>query len=588
MHHRGPEGDGFYFDDNAALGHKRLSIIDLSSAASQPFTSQDRYHLVYNGEIYNYRELRLELEKLNFVFTTVSDTEVLLASYIIYGKDCVKHLDGMFAFAIWDSGEKKLFAARDRFGEKPFYYYYDGEQLLFASEIKAFWKMQIQKEVNLSLLYNFLAIGYTSNPADPQETFFQNIHSLPAASSLSYSLSGRELMIEKYWQIYPETDLDISETQAREKLYHLLQQSVARRMRSDVSVGTSLSGGLDSSAIAALCSNVHNEPYSHKCFTAVFEGFEKDERKYAEKVSRKFGLQHYLTTITEEEVPALMEKVMKQNDEPFSSASPLAQYKVFALAKENGVKVILDGQGADETLAGYHKYFRWFWQELYRNRKLGSSGELIAAHKLGVRQEFDWKQKLAASLPHLASALWQQRQSKKAFNNPMFNRDFAFTHKRDLYYSLPATPDLNGALYFNSFVNGLDELLRLADRNSMAHSLEVRLPFLQHELVEFIFSLPAHFKIRNGWTKWLLRDSMKEFLPPEITWRKDKTGYEPPQKKWMENSSVRDAIREARQKLADENILDSSMLQKQIRPHDAHEAGTADWKFWSAAYLFES
>jgi asparagine synthase (glutamine-hydrolysing) len=586
LEHRGPEGEGYFIENNVALAHKRLCIIDLSEKAAQPFVYMNRYHLIHNGEIYNYRELRSDLKKKNYHFATGSDTEVLAASFAEYGKDCLHYLDGMFAFAIWDVEEKRLFAARDRFGEKPFFYYYDGEQLLFASEIKAFWRMNIEKEVNLSMLYNFLAIGYTSNPGDPQETFYHNINKLPAASSLSYSLHTTELIIEKYWQIFPEPDHNISEEYATERFFQLLGDSVKKRMRSDVPVGTSLSGGLDSSAIVALSNQVHDEPYSHKCFTAVFEGFERDERKYAEIVSKKFNLEHFTTTIKVEEVPQLMQSVMLHNDEPISSSSPLAQYKVFALAKENGVKVILDGQGADETLGGYHKYYRWYWQELYRKNKLSSSGEVAAAHTLGVEQKFDAKQKMAAAFPHLASALWQSRQIKSASNNEIFDRDFAFTNKRNLYYSLPATPDLNGVLYYNSFVNGLEELLRMADRNSMAHSIEVRLPFLQHELVEFLFTLPPHFKIRNGWTKWLLRNSMKEILPDSITWRKDKTGYEPPQKNWMKDEKVREAIHSSKQMLVSKQILNKSILQKQVRPHDAHEAGPGEWKFWSASFLF--
>lgn len=588
LHHRGPEGDGFYFEENVALAHKRLCIIDLSENAAQPFVYMGRYHLVYNGEIYNYRELRTQLQKKGFHFHTVSDSEVLVACYAAYGKNCLDHFDGMFAFAIWDSLEKTLFAARDRFGEKPLFYYYDGEQLLFASEIKAFWRMDIEKEVNLSLLYNFLSIGYTSNPSDPQETFFYNINKLPAASSFSYSLITKELLIEKYWQVYPEINHTITEQEATEQFTELLKVAVTKRMRSDVPLGTSLSGGLDSSSIVALCNEVLDEPYSHKCFTAVFEGFDKDERKFAELVSGKFGLEHFTTTIEASEVPSLMQSIMLHNDEPVISGSPLAQYKVFALAKDHGIKVILDGQGADEILGGYHKYYRWYWQELYRKNKLTKSGELAAAKSIGIQQDFGFMQKMAASFPEFASALWQSRQIRMAHKNRLLNREYAYTNKRNLYYTLPATSDLNGALYFNTFVYGLEDLLRMADRNSMAHSVEVRLPFLQYGLVEFLFTLPPSFKIHDGWSKWILRNAMKNKLPDEITWRRDKTGYEPPQKKWMEDKNVKEAIYAAKQKLVSEKILDEKVLLKQIRPHDAHVAGSGEWKFWSAAFLFNA
>jgi asparagine synthase (glutamine-hydrolysing) len=277
---------------------------------------------------------------------------------------------------------------------------------------------------------------------------------------------------------------------------------------------------------------------------------------------------------------------MQHQEEPIASASPLAQYQVYGLARQNGVTVLLDGQGADEVLAGYHKYYRWWWQYLYRRGKLHRSGELKAARALGVTEPFNVKNKLAALLPHFADGILQSRKAKQAFHHPDLENDWAFRHKQQLYYSLPATPDLNGALYFNTFVHGLEELLRLADRNSMAHSVEVRLPFLSHELVTFLFTLPPHFKIHQGWTKWLLRQSVASKLPHEIVWRKDKVGFEPPQKQWMQSKGVQEAVFAAKQTLVNQGILNAVVLQKKIQPHEAHAAEKRDWKYWSAAYLF--
>jgi asparagine synthase (glutamine-hydrolysing) len=587
LSHRGNDDEGIYVKQHLAFGHKRLSIIDLSRKASQPFFYHDRYVLVYNGEIYNYRELKEELLAKGFAFTTQSDTEVVAAAFAAYGKNCLQHFDGMFAFAIWDQKEEKLFAARDRMGEKPFFYYFDGEQFLFASEMKALWKMGIRKEVNLSMLYNFISIGYTGNPSDPQETFYQNIHKLPASGLLNYCFHKKELSVEKYWQVFPEVDHNISEAEATEKFIHLLSDSVQKRTRSDVAVGTSLSGGLDSSTIVALCNELAGPSYAHKCFTAAFPGFEKDETKYARQVAEQFNLEHHLSEIKPGELVSLMERMMYFQEEPVSSSSPLAQFKVFEAAKANGVTVLLDGQGADEILAGYTKYFGWYWQELFRNKKLQTSGELKAARSLGIEHPFGYKHKLAALFPELVSAIWQGKKSRTAHSHPDLNREFAFSHKRDLYYSLPSSPDLNGALYFNSFVYGLEELLRLADRNSMAHSVEVRLPFLQHKLVEFMFTLPPGFKIKNGWSKWLLRSSIENKLPAEIVWRKDKTGFEPPQKIWMQDEKLQSSIMEAKNLLVDEKILAPSVLKKKIQPHDTHVADGRDWKYWSASFLFQ-
>ncbi|HET7897041.1 MAG TPA: asparagine synthase C-terminal domain-containing protein, partial [Flavisolibacter sp.] len=325
-----------------------------------------------------------------------------------------------------------------------------------------------------------------------------------------------KITTERYWQVFVEVDTSISEAQATQTFEQLFQKSIQRRLRSDVSIGTSLSGGLDSSAIVAFCSREESLHYTHRCFTASFAGFDKDETAHAAQVAKQFGLQHLTTTIDEHEVVDLMQTVSAQQEEPFLSASVLVQYKVFELAKQHGVTVLLDGQGADEILGGYHKYYKWWWQELYRQKQLRKSGELRAARALGVKEPFGLHHKLAALLPEFSASLLQGRKAKQAFRHPDLNRDFAFENKRNLYYSTPSSFDLNGALYYNTVVNGLEELLRFADRNSMAHSVEVRLPFLYHPLVEFLFTLPPHFKIHQGWTKWLLRKTMENKLPNEI------------------------------------------------------------------------
>jgi len=588
LRHRGPEGEGVYLslEGTAALGHRRLCIIDTSAAAAQPMAFGGHYHISYNGELYNYLELRAELKAKGHTFSTQSDTEVVLAAYAEWGRDCLQRFDGMFSFALWDEKKKELFAARDRFGEKPFFYHYDGKQLLFASEIKALWAMGVLKEVNRAMLYNFLTIGYTGNPYDPAETFYEGVQKLPAASYLIYTPATGELTIEKYWQVYTEVDNSISEREAIERFTQLLTTSVERRLRSDVPIGTSLSGGLDSSAIVAFCDKVGGQHYTHQCFTASFPGFKRDELPYAAAVAKQYRLEHHIVEIKDEEIAALVEKVMAHQEEPFSSASPLAQYKVYEAAKQQGVTVLLDGQGADEVLGGYHKYYKWYWSELYRQRKLGRSGELTTARKLGIKVPFGLKEKGAALFPHLAASLLQSSRSKKAGSHPDLDREFIAANHQQFYYSMPAHFDLNGALHYNTFTNGLEELLRLADRNSMAHSTEVRLPYLSHELVAFLFTLPPHYKIHDGWTKWLLRKSAEPLLPLEITWRKDKIGFEPPQKAWMQHHDTEAAIQEGKQALVHQGVLDKRALHKKLQPHEAHAAEGMDWKYWTAALLF--
>jgi len=576
--HRGPDGEGQWVNarGSIALGHRRLSIIDLSDAGNQPMHYLSRYTIIHNGEIYNYIELKEELYKKGYRFQSQTDTEIIAAAYDCWEDECVEYFDGMFAFAIWDEEDEVLFAARDRFGEKPFFYHYANGQFLFASEMKALWAAGVEKTQNLKMLFNFITIGYTDNPDIPGETFFENIFKLPPANRLSFSVHSNELSIDEYWMVDQETvNKTIRDDDAIEQFNHLFNISVKRRLRSDVAIGTSLSGGLDSSSIAAIANPL-------TAFTSVFPGFEKDESVFAKKIVEKFNLQHFTSEIKEEDLVKNFEKICFHQEEPFGSASVLAQYKVFALAKEHNVKVLLDGQGADEILAGYHKYYKWYWQELFRKMKLYRSGELKAAKENGIRESFGFKNMVAAWIPDFASVVLERQYLLHAIRQEDLTKEFVRLQSKEAYYSTPDYYNLNGALYFNTFTHGLEELLRYADRNSMAHGREVRLPFLSHELVEFLFTLPSKFKIRSGWTKWLLRESMKEKLPNEIVWRKDKVGFEPPQKKWMQHKAVQQMIIDAKTKLVAEKILKPEVLNKKIQPHDAHAADSYDWRYLTA------
>jgi asparagine synthase (glutamine-hydrolysing) len=588
LSHRGPQYEQYWQSYNVAFGHARLCIIDVDQRSNQPFHYLNRYHIVHNGELYNYLEIKKELQNKGYPFSTESDTEVIVAAYDAYKKDCLQSFDGMFAFAIWDEQEQILFAARDRFGEKPFFFFYNDEKLLFASEIKSLLVAGVEKQVNESMLYNYLTVGYTANPFNPQETFYQNISKLPAASFLEYKIATNELSIEKYWTPYIDENKNISADEAVEQFKALFRESIRKRLRSDVAIGTSLSGGLDSSSIVAMCSQQASQNYTHKCFTAGFPGFDKSEEQYASVVAKQFGLNHHLVTIDESALLQDLDKIMWHQEEPVNSSSVLAQYKVYQAAKQNGVTVLLDGQGADEILAGYHKYYKWWWQQLYAEKKLKKSGELAAAQTLGVQEKFGLKNKAMALLPHFSMAMLQSRKEKEAARQGDLNKEFINLHKKNFYYTTPLESTLNSALYFNTFVYGLEELLHYADRNSMAHAVEVRLPFLNHQLVEFLFTLPAHLKIKEGWTKWLLRKAMEDILPKEIVWRKDKIGFEPPQKQWMQNSQVQDRIRASKKILVENNILSSAVLNKPIRPADANAVENNDWRYWSASYLFAS
>jgi asparagine synthase (glutamine-hydrolysing) len=586
LSHRGPDGQQQWHnsDRTAYMGHCRLAIIDLSSAAAQPMHYLERYTIIHNGEIYNYIELKDELEKKGYRFTTRSDTEVILAAFDHWDDECVEHFDGMFSFAIWDNEEKELFAARDRFGEKPFYYHLKDGALYFASEMKALWAAGIPRIPNLKMLFNFITIGYTDNPAQPEETFYDGISRLPAASRLYFAPATRELIVEKYWDIDIDKETRImKDDDAMEQFMALFTTSVNRRLRSDVSIGTSLSGGLDSSAICSVINATTVSASSFSTFTASFPGFDKDEIMYARKVAESFKLPNHIVNVSAHGLADEWQTLCRQQEEPIGSAGIYAQYKVFELAKSEGVKVLLDGQGADETLAGYHKYYKWYWQELFQQRKLTKSRELQAARSIGVNEEFTFKNVIASLFPDLAAVILERRYLTYALKQEDLKPEFVRHQSQEAYYMAPDFNNLNSRLYFNTCVHGLEELLRYADRNSMAHGRETRLPFLSHELVEFIFSLPAQFKIRDGRTKWLLRKSMQGKLPDEITWRSDKTGFEPPQKNWMQNDRIVEMIRAAKNKLVQEKILKEEVMNKPVHASDAFEVNPFDWRYFAAA-----
>ena len=586
--HRGPDGEGQWLDPDgsAGLGHRRLSIVDLSAAGAQPMNYLDRYMVVHNGEIYNHPELRSFLQSKGYGFSSRTDTELIPAAYDYYGSGCVAHFEGMFAFALWDRQERILFLARDRFGEKPLFLYQDETQLLFASEMKALWAAGIKKEINHPMLFNFITIGYTQNPADPTETFYNRITKLPARSWFRYDTRTGHKETHPYWDPRPAADRTATDISILEEFDSLLSASVSRRLRSDVPVGTSLSGGLDSSAIAAHIRRLPGAPLQFPTFSAVFPGFEKDESAFIRQVMQHVNLTNFTTTPTAADLLNDLPRLAAQQEEPFQSASIYAQYRVYALAADHRIKVLLDGQGADELLAGYLKYYPWYWRELSRSNRKLLAAELTAARQSGVPGPWTWKHRLAAMLPDSAARFQKRNRLARQRANPDLAKDFVRVSGIS-YYDLPHGNRLNDVLYYNALINGMEELLRYADRNSMAHGVEIRLPFLDHRLAEFLFSLPAHFKIRDGWTKWLLRMNTRTLLPPEIVWRKDKTGYEPPQQSWMSGKTLRDSTWEARRSLVKKGILDQTVLQKKIQPMGAHAAENYDWRYLVTAACFD-
>jgi asparagine synthase (glutamine-hydrolysing) len=582
--HRGPDGDHYWLDNESCIGfaHRRLSIIDLSNLGDQPMHYMDRYVLIFNGEIYNYIELKERLLSKGYKFNSESDTEVLLALYDDKKEKCLDELDGMFAFALYDIHEKKVFLARDRFGEKPFYYCFHNKVLYFASEMKSFWAAGVPKTTNGEMLYNYLASGFLENPFDKKQTFYSNIYRLPAAHFSTFTIDNLSVEPKRYWSI----DLNIQNhsidlNTAQQTFKELFFTSVNRRLRSDVPLGSSLSGGLDSSLVVSVMDQMDREKnIERKTFSAQFPHFRKDESRYQHLVIEHTHVEPHFVYPSEQSILANLDKVIYHQEEPFGSASINIQYEVFELAKKNGVTVLLDGQGADEVLAGYHYYYSTFFSSLKRNNKKLHTTEWKAYQELHLTNEIntilrnDWTQKMKELIP---------RSVKNTLKSTVFNGsareiwrpEFLKAHGCS-FKNLREFDDLRSHLYFDITYSGLEILLRYADRNSMAHSREVRLPFLYHKLVEFLFSLPDNYKIRNGWTKWIMRSSFQDLLPKEIAWRKDKIGYEAPQEKWMENKCMKEQVMEAVKKFDKEKILNAKKVEKLNRED-------VNWKIFVSA-----
>ncbi len=592
--HRGPDGDGHWISRNAnvGLGHRRLSIIDLSHEADQPMHFLERYHLVFNGEIYNYLELKETLLKQGYHFTTASDTEVLLALYDMDKENCLQLLDGMFSFVIYDEIQNEIFAARDRFGEKPFFYHHvTGKHFMFGSEMKCLWEAGVEKKVNNRMLYNYLTNGDLDNPNDLSETFYENCISLPHSHYIKLSVADCTLSVKQYYDIHwKHTNHSITIKQAKEKFHELFYTSVQRRLRSDVTVGSSLSGGLDSSLVVAVIDSLKaGTGMQQDTFSAVFPGFKKDERKYIDHVIATTNVNPHFVQPADEGLISSINKLNWHQEEPYGSASIYVQYCVMQLAKENNVTVLLDGQGADEVLAGYHAYYPQYFKELKKNnsklyqQELKAYADKYAGSEINknYNSSFANRVKYAAgnTLPSVRKWYHQIKDPSAGMLNPDFINAYKVNYEPQHQFS-----SLNERLYYSSFKQGLQELLRYADRNSMAHSREVRLPFLYHELVEFLFSLPAQMKINDGWTKWIMRYAFETELPAEICWRKDKIGYEPPQKSWMENDSIKNKMAEAKQKLTERDILSKHSDSKIIKSAKSIEKN--NWRFWMAGELF--
>lgn len=560
LRHRGPDDQGvlvFPADparpawtenapaDNAPfrllLGHTRLSIIDLSAAGHQPMRSRDgRYSLVYNGEVYNYRELRGELEAAGVVFDTATDTEVVFQALIHWGKAALPRFTGMFSLALFDSHKNTLFCARDFFGIKPFFWHYGKNGFCFASEVPALLQFPATpRSVNPFAAYRYLCYGHYDTGG---ETMLQDVFSLPPAHCFELCLDSPAMPEpEAYWQPDINTEAGLSFDEAACRLRELFLDSVRLHLRSDVPLGVALSGGIDSSAIT--CAVRYLEPDSDlHSFSFIAAGSDVSEEQWASLAAGHARAIRHTVIVSPQELQGDLDSLLAAQGEPFGSTSIYAQYRVFKLAKECGITVTLDGQGADELLAGYYGY---------PGPRVGSllrKGNLIGATRF-LRANHDWfgrpwsylvKQSVRDFVPPglLSLALrcagtspepdWLDTARLRSSGVPLVPNDTRTSR-------FPSPHRVKQTLAYQLTWSGLPQLLRHGDRNAMAHSIESRVPFLTREIAEFCLSLPEEYLVdMNGCSKSVFRAAMRGIVPDAILDRRDKIGFATPEKQWLE------------------------------------------------------
>lgn len=587
--YRGPDSLGFYCDNNLGFGHARLSIIDLSRNADQPFTSDEgRFCIIYNGEVYNYLELAEDLKKDGFKFKSKSDVEVVLKYYQHLGHTCVKKFNGMWSFAIWDKFERKLFLSRDRFGVKPLYYLFKDGIFVFASEIKAILKAFPDEKIpNYPYIYRFLNTGALD---DGPDTFFKNIKSLLPAHSAFVSEKDK-LKIFKHWNYSPEVCEKYDYSASPLAFYELLKDSVKLRLRSDVPVGTCLSGGIDSSSIVTIASGLISGQMH--TFSSIYKDKDCDESRYIDIINQKNSTREHKIYPEPDNFMDILKEITWHQDEPSAGPGLYSQWHVMKLAKGK-VKVLLDGQGGDEIAGGYFHYFDSYISSLKKLRK--EFGRLTTAKR--ILQEYPKIKKLTGmdfqeglieilrevALPRFLNNLLRLPKinlKKKAYGiyDPFFIEDVS-NDPIERHFPRVFENDLNNTLYWSLTNLSIPALLHYEDRNSMAFSIEARTPFLDYRLVEFCLGLPFEEKIKADRTKVIMRKALKDILPDEVITRRDKLGYPTPFARWI-RQDLKEEIKEIlySNSFINRGIFNPEKIKEML---ERHLTGNSDesWMLW--------
>lgn len=529
MKHRGPDDEGFYVNENIGLGFVRLSILDLSDAGRQPMFSEDnRYVLVFNGEVYNYLELREQLEQKGHVFKSRTDTEVVLAAYRQWGEACQDKFTGMWVFAVLDTLEKNIFIARDRFGIKPLYYYIDKQTLIFSSEIPSLLQTNlISPQANDPIIYDYLLTNRTNHS---EETFFKYIYKLQHGHNLLIDLSNKRVMNNKWY--FLENNLGKKGYITHEEFKNDFFQSIRLQLRSDVPVGICLSGGLDSSSIGAVIKKYFDSSSIHS-FSAVYgQGQKGDEFEFIKEFQGYIDNIHF-TTPTIDSLIQDLDSFIAAQAEPIPNSSAYAEYKVMELARNNGCKVLLNGQGVDEYMVGYHYLIGFLLKEMFFKFKWPSVVNEIYRYYDEHRSVLPVKYFIFLCLPFFIKE--KILYSQKKYLSEEFFKEQSGQKRNSIVDQLYGARSLKDSL-IKHFEYKFEHHLLWADKSGMSFSVETRFPFLDHIIVEKMLSTSNDLIYKNGTTKVILREAMRGILPENIRNRKDKVGYQTPEDEWFRSS----------------------------------------------------
>lgn len=588
MRHRGPDSEGIYVDHNIGLGHRRLSIVDLSERGSQPMISDDkRFVLVFNGEIYNYIELKEELQKEGALFRTDTDTEVILEAYRYWGQECTRRFNGMWSIILYDTEQKLVFISRDRFGVKPLYIYESGEELIFASEIKCITAIRPEEKIaDTTQIARYLM---KCQEDMDEHTFYMNIRNFPKSSNMIYDMHTGMKKYQKYWEI------NVTEFQQKwqyrnsyRKFRELLEDSVRIRLRADAEVGASLSGGLDSSTIVGIVSKkFHTKIHT---FSSIYKEKNCDEKEFIDCMNEFADTEpHYIYPDRSEDIMKNIRKLIYFHDGPCHSASPYSGFCVYrGVGKQ--VKVLLDGQGADELFGGYLTFYIAKLKELLRQNTFISN---VRAVNLVFSVQNEWpertlmwnKEMLLRTLGARGYRELKKKQDENASNNAhkariKYVKEFEnIDLENKLQQNGSIVSELDKELYLRFWYGILPRILHDVDRNSMANSLEVRLPFLDYRLVEFSYTLTDQYKIRGRWTKYILRKSCRKYLPRKIACRRSKMGFPAPFDKWIKDERFKTEIKEYLDAFKERNIVDGGSLEQVYIEHINGDKNWADELF---------